>query len=146
MNTETETQIESEKAGKRESGDVIVQANCHRGCSGPDFAIVKLRNGVLLEIGDEGINAYQTREAFLGGQAVPLGLTFNFAPSPIPQSAIRTPQLTTVALNIRLPEIQAIAEHIHNHCHGKPIETINKDLVTVVLVRLYDSWRRQSAL
>lgn len=48
--------------------EVVSHVDNRGGLTGPDYALVVLRNGVVLEVGDEGLNVYASREHFDSNQ------------------------------------------------------------------------------
>ena len=67
--------------------------NMPGGC-GPDFALIYLRGGRVLEVGDEGINVYRSFAHFVSGELSAQGLTFQCtaADSPSDASELLTPR------------------------------------------------------
>lgn len=57
--------------------------NMPGGC-GPDFALIYLRGGRVLEVGDEGINVYRSFAHFVSGELSAQSLTFRTEPADSP--------------------------------------------------------------
>ena len=55
---------------------VIVESANLPGLAGPDIGVVNLRNGLLIEIGDEGLNVYSSEGAYVEGEAPKQRLVF----------------------------------------------------------------------
>lgn len=55
---------------------VIVRCENTPGGTGPDYAVIELRNGKVIELSDDGLNVYPDTQAFQNGKLAPQGLVF----------------------------------------------------------------------